>query len=633
MKRMRKLVSTLLLVCMLATILGTSAFADSRTVGIEYVIGYGTNGGKTNYKTGESIEVKAELKTMESEIGDEELFEIQWYVGNVLAASGDTFTTSFATPGHYTVYAAAAKGNVPVYKTAPVTYIVEQAKPDPQYIQFATNYVKLDYYGDWGPNEVHVYPTGCDQTVVWSVDEESNGKVAWVDSSSGIVHAVGNGIAHITASVPGSDPLVSANFVVEVSIPTASIHLDTKYLNLKPSETGEIVYSVQNAPTYPQLTWRSSDPSVASVVGGESSATVTAHNVGTATIVASTTDGTAISNECLVTVAAESIVEPSDNVTSVVVSPVNVSLVLGETKTLNASINNPTAQTGKKIDHWYCTSSAVQVVPNAYDLNSCTVKALSLTGSPVEVRAYAADGSYGYSLITVSQADALELTSNENTVKFGAQATVSVVNARNGESFTWTYTPMDANIVASTIVKGNSFVMTAGEMDGTVTVTATSKMDPSRTASIMIGVNGVNPYGNAFITPKSVNWKTGDGDLCFQIQPAAYWTYLDNQYLNTKSTSLASYWNGTLTLKAAYLSTLSNGVHTLKVYTAYDEYNNPTGLVYANIYVTNTIASNGTSGVLSSNAHVKGTTSNLYFNSASAVKDVYISGKWIDPAN
>lgn len=38
-------------------------------------------------------------------------------------------------------------------------------------------------------------------------------------------------------------------------------------------------------------------------------------------------------------------------------------------------------------------------------------------------------------------------------------------------------------------------------------------------------------------------------------------------------------------------------------------------------------------GYSANNVHVKGTDEELYFNSTSAIKDVYISGRWIDPAN
>ena len=38
-------------------------------------------------------------------------------------------------------------------------------------------------------------------------------------------------------------------------------------------------------------------------------------------------------------------------------------------------------------------------------------------------------------------------------------------------------------------------------------------------------------------------------------------------------------------------------------------------------------------GYSANNVHVKGTDEELYFNSTSAIKEVYISGRWIDPAN
>ena len=509
------------------------------------------------------------------------------------------------------------------------TVIVKSAVPALSGVSFNRDSVQLKRYAEEYPVFATKIPADAEGTISYSVqDAEGNpSSVATYDASRQALVATGEGTAYLVATVTDSSgtAIASAKIPVYVTVPVTSISIDTPYLDDNNISDG-IKYTVitENA-TWPKLQWTSSNPKVATVTSddGEGSATVTAGgSAGTTTITATSTDGTAVSGKCVVTVKM-------DEKTLVTVTPVKADLFVGESTTLTAYVSGKDSEGDTAyFDHWYCTSSAVQITR---DGNTATVKAVSPTTSPIEVRAYSNDGKYGYALINITKSEALEITASDTTVKSGKTVTISVNNARPNETFKWTYTPNDIGFVANAYEKGNNFCIVGGDLEGSITVTCTSNNDSTRTASVLVGINSVDPYGNAYITPKSVNWTRGNGDLVFQISPFAYWTYLDNQYLNTKSTSLATYWNGALTLKAAYLNTLSNGTHTLKVYTAYDEFNNPTGLVYANIYISGN--GTGASAAYGDNAHVKGTASNLYFNSTSAIKDVYISGRWIDPAN
>ncbi|MDO4983770.1 MAG: Ig-like domain-containing protein [Eubacteriales bacterium] len=620
MKTMRKVVSTLLLVCILATLLCVSASADS-------MISFTTpSQGNISINEGESYTLA--INPFDPiQMG----FEYCWYWkingeyagGDPMASCNQTTLVFKDKPaGTYTVTVEVVdKMNSTVVDSCSTTVTVNAA---PQYIAFTKNYVALDGYNSYNANEILIYPTGSTGAITWKAytpDNKAESDVAFVDSATGLVRGLKSGTANIWAYINYDQPNeVKGCFTVEVKVPPVALTLDKSYIDLEMSAASETITAYLNgvkATSDDNLTWRSSNNAVATV---DNAGKVTAKAAGTATITACTSDGSAISNECLVTVKG--------NKLTVTVTPVNVDLVLGQSVTLTATLSKDSTY----IDHWYCTSNAVQLSSNN---NTCTIKGVAATGStPVEVRAYAHDSSvYGYALVTVSQADALELNTSNYTMSAGKTATVSVANPVNGETFNWSFTPNDASIVASSVVKGNSLVLTAGDLDGSVTVTCTSRMDASRTATAVIGVNGVDPYGNAKIVPKSATWTRTDGDLSFQITPAAYWMYLDNQYLNNKSTSQIVYWNGTLTLKAAYLATLANGTHTLKIYTAYDDYNNPTGLVYANIYISGNNATGSASATYGDNAHVKGTASNLYFNAANEINDVYISGKWIDPAN
>ena len=639
---MRTVVSTLLLVCLLASMLAVSASADG-TVSIRFAGDSEAQAGGRYEKTADSgINVRAVVTATGNTSSSLQAFwrldgTIYGQTENITGLEGyrdicKYFSCDSLTEGTHTIdlcveeddEAALGYGNI-LATSSSFTLVVTSAVPEATSVVFNKDSVTLERYGSESPVFATMIPANAKGTIKYTVNDTTIASY-----SDGMVVATGKGgTAYLTATVvdeDGDETDVKATIPIYVTIPVTGLAINTQYLELDADgDYDEIKYTVKtDSATWPKLQWTSSNSSVATVTedNGNGSATVTSGKVaGTATITATSTDGTAVSGKCIVTVT-------DDESTLVTVTPVKADLVIGESTTLTAYVSGSTGNVGSYFDHWYCTSNAVSLTR---DSNTVTVKALSATSSPIEVRAYANNGSYGYALINISKSEALELTASDTIVKSGKTVTISVDNARNNETFTWSYSPSDAGFVSNAYEKGNNFCIVGGDLEGSITVTCTSDNDSSRTASVLLGINSVDPYGNAYILPKSVNWTRGSGDLTFQISPAAYWTYLDNQYLNTKSTSLASYWNGTLTLKSAYLNTLSNGTHTLKVYTAYDEYNNPTGLVYANIY----ISGNGTSAsaTYGDNAHVKGTASNLYFNSGNAISDVYISGKWIDPAN
>lgn len=643
---MRKVVSTLLLVCVLASMLAVSASA-ANGVSVRYALeSEAQAGGRYEIATDGSIGVKlvVSLDSSTSGVMPVNGYSVIWYVDGMVsgktssvATGGDTavdvwFSGSELGEGTHSLVPYVEDGDTfqKVAQGSAFTVVVASASPALTGVVFNRDSVQLKRYAEEYPVFATKVPAEAKGNITYSVqDAEGNpSSVATYDASRQAVVATGEGTAYIVATVwdeAGTTALASAKIPVYVTVPVTSITIDTPYLD--DSNVGEgIKYTVitENA-TWPKLQWTSSNPKVAVVESddGNGKATVkVVGSAGTTTITATSTDGTAVSGKCVVTLTNE-------DKTLVTVTPVKADLFVGESTTLTAYVSGRDSEGDTAyFDHWYCTSNAVQITR---DGNTAIVKAVSATNSPIEVRAYSNDGKYGYALINVTKSEALEITASDTIVKSGKTVTISVDNPRSNETFTWSYTPNDVGFVANAYEKGNNFCIVGGDLEGSITVTCTSNNDSSRTASVLIGINSVDPYGNAYITPKAVNWTRGNGDLVFQVNPAAYWTYLDNQFLNTKSTSLATYWNGALTLKAAYLNTLSNGTHTLKVYTAYDEFNNPTGLVYANIYISGN--GTGASAAYGDNAHVKGTASNLYFNSTSAIKDVYISGKWIDPAN
>lgn len=136
-----------------------------------------------------------------------------------------------------------------------------------------------------------IYPdSATNKTVTWKSSDE---KVATVDES-GLVTAVGNGTADITATT--EDGNYTATCQVTVEIPELTLSLDKTELTLTQTEEQQKLTATVSD-TEEKVTWLSSDPFVATVTRD---GTVTAIANGTATITASAGDKTV---SCTVEVA------------------------------------------------------------------------------------------------------------------------------------------------------------------------------------------------------------------------------------------------------------------------------------------------------------------------------------------
>ncbi len=177
-------------------------------------------------------------------------------------------------------------------------------------------------------------------SVIWA---SSNASVASVNS--GTVTAIKEGTATITASAGGK----SATCTVKVStkvVAVTSITLDKTSLSMKVGETETITATVnpENA-TDKTVTWGSSDVSVATVADGR----VTAKKSGTAIITAKS--GSCIA-ECTVTISVD--------VESVTLDKTTLSLAVGETTQLTATVK-PDDTTDKNVA-WASSDESVATV-------------------------------------------------------------------------------------------------------------------------------------------------------------------------------------------------------------------------------------------------------------------------------
>lgn len=256
------------------------------------------------------------------------------------------------------------------------------------------------------------------------------------------------------------------------------------------------------------------------------------------------------------------------------------------------------------------------------------------TPGTVRIYAHAKDSSAKDGItITITEARTPKIACSVGRIDKGETATFYVTNAEPGETFTWSYTtsPSTAQIITKAIDRGDGYDLTGGKGEGSVTVTVKDKYGASSTLTVPVNIL---EYGDAKLSPTNVTWSRGQGNLTFTVEPLLFSAYIDGVcFTGSGNNSKYSYvWSSkNLVINSSYLATLSAGEHILRVDTVYgsgEGMNQPAGTVYATITISGTA-----SAAYGDNAHVRGTSSNLYFNSNGAIKNVYISNQLIDPAN
>ena len=139
------------------------------------------------------------------------------------------------------------------------------------------------------------------RTVTWSSSDEY---VATV-TDGGIVTALHVGIAFIRATTNDGSNLTDSCEVTVYPKKVTSISMDKETLTLERGTTGQLNVTILPADAGNRtVTWASDREEVASV---DENGVVTAHSVGTATITATTHDGTELSASCQVTVVPKKV--------------------------------------------------------------------------------------------------------------------------------------------------------------------------------------------------------------------------------------------------------------------------------------------------------------------------------------
>lgn len=313
------------------------------------------------------------------------------------------------------------------------------------------------------------------RTVAWS---SSNPGVATV-SSSGLVSAVAQGSATITASSEGQTGTASVSVSI---VPVASVGVSPSSGTLFIAQTIALTATPRDASgnvlSGRSVVWSTSNANVATV---NQSGVVTAVALGAVTITA-TSEGQ--SGAAAITVAQVP-------VASVDVSPSSASLVVGENTTLTATPRDAAGNplTGRTIT-WTSTNNSVASVNaggvvTGVGAGSATIRASS-------------GGQVGTASVTVTAVPiaSVDVTPTSANVDVGATRQMTATprdaqgNALTGRTISWT---SSASGVAS--VNGNGLV--TGVAAGSATITATSE-GQSGSASITVTVA---PVASVEVTP------------------------------------------------------------------------------------------------------------------------------------
>ena len=324
---------------------------------------------------------------------------------------------------------------------------------------------------------------GDSQTITATISpsDAENKTILWISSNSsvasvrgGVVTAIAPGTATITAKTEDGAKTATCKVTVVAKVyPVTSVSLDKTSASLTEGETITLTATVNpdNA-TNKNVSWKSSNTSVASVVDGK----VTALKAGTTTITVTTEDGNKTAT-CNITVNAK--VYP---VTGVSLDKTTASLTEGETITLTATVN-PDNATNKNVSWKSSNTSVASVVDGkvtALKAGTTTITVTTEDGNKtatcnitVNAKVYPVTG------VSLNKTTAEVVVGNKLTLV----ATVKPSNAQN-KNVSWKSSNTSVATVSSTgevlaLAKGTAYIIVTTE-DGKYTaqckVSAVSKV-------------------------------------------------------------------------------------------------------------------------------------------------------------
>ncbi len=308
-----------------------------------------------------------------------------------------------------------------------------------------------------------------DRTVTWT---SSDPAVATVDAT-GLVTAVAAGTATVTATTNDGSNLTAACAVTvkPAVVPATSVTLNETTAEVTVGETLQLTATVlPEDATDQSVTWSSIDEGVATV---DETGKVTAVAPGTATITATTNDGSNLSAACTVTVKPA--VVPA---TSVTLNETTAEVTVGETLQLTATVapenaSNPTVT-------WSSSDDAIATVDANGLVTAVAAGTAIITASTTDGSNLSASCEVTVKQLAVSltlDKTAAEVTVGETLL---LNATVLPDNTSN-PAVTWS----SSNDAVAT-VDANGLVTAVAS--GTATITATTADGSNLTASCSVTV-------------------------------------------------------------------------------------------------------------------------------------------------
>ena len=350
--------------------------------------------------------------------------------------------------------------------------------------------------------------------VVWSSSNES---VLTVDAN-GLVAAVGDGTASITATVDGVSATTDAITVTTPVVRVSSVSLSASNLKLAvDGEPSTLTATVEpdNA-TNKNVSWSSSDPEVATVADG----VVTPVKAGAATITVTTEDGE-YSATCKVTV-----IQPATGIT---LDKQKVTLVGAATEQLKATVVPAEAD---QTVVWKSSNDSVATVDQTGKVTSVSKGAATITASTE-------DGTYSQDCAVTVSNPATSLTVDQSSLNLakGEEGTVkaSLAGALAGEvdetklalddtgaskAFKVVDNGDGSYTVTALKTGSGSFVITAGSLSQTVSVSVTNpaqKVELNKT-NLSFTVGDASAKLSATVTPAdaddtTVSWTSSDSSI------------------------------------------------------------------------------------------------------------------------
>lgn len=370
--------------------------------------------------------------------------------------------------------------------------------------------------------------------VVWSSSNES---VLTVDAN-GLVTAVGDGTASITATVDGVCATTDAITVTTPVVKVSGVKLSAANLKLAVGgEPSTLTATVEpdNA-TNKNVSWSSSDPTVATVVAG----VVTPVKAGAATITVTTEDGDH-SAACKVTV-----IQPATGIT---LDKQKVALVGAAVEQLKAAV--VPAEANQTVV-WKSSNESVATVDQAGKVTPVSKGTATITASTE-------DGNYSQDCaVTVSNpATNLAVDQSALNLKKGEEGTVkvSLAGALAGE--------VDETKLALDDTGASKAFKVVDNGDGSYTVTALktgsgSFVITAESLSQTVSVTVINPVQKVELNKTSLSLTVGDASakLSATVNPAdaddaaVSWTSSDSSVATVKDGVVTPLKAGTATITA-----------------------------------------------------------------------------------